>query len=195
MPNQQLKNDVKVKEAETSRLEQTNELLNNPVIETYYEGKYTNEIRETIMALITECGVSQKKLNNVLKVVVEKVARKTLSRLPSKGVNSRLLLEAKRGVAHCLVAASLLEEKNNTLQQDGTSKFHRHFQGFQFTTHDGTQLSSGISEVASGSAESLLEDFKQLATELGDSYKHVKETAKTSAEIIHKIHNVRSMFG
>jgi hypothetical protein len=38
-----------------------NSLLQDSGIETYCEGKYSNEIRGTIMSLINECGVSQKR--------------------------------------------------------------------------------------------------------------------------------------
>jgi hypothetical protein len=51
-------------------------------------------LRETVLTLVTEEGVSQKKkVNEVLSVFVQKLTDKTLSRLPSTGVKSRLLLE------------------------------------------------------------------------------------------------------
>ena len=48
------------------------------------------------MTLIIECGVSQSKVNRVMEVVVENLTGKSLERLPSTGVKSRLVSEAKR---------------------------------------------------------------------------------------------------
>jgi hypothetical protein len=53
-------------------------------------GKYNDEIRETIMALVTQFGVSLNKVNGVIQTVVQKITGKTLSRLPSAGVKIAL---------------------------------------------------------------------------------------------------------
>lgn len=39
-----------------------NFLLNEPIIAPFCDGKYTNDIRETMMTLTTECGDSCKKV-------------------------------------------------------------------------------------------------------------------------------------
>lgn len=136
----QLKDEIKFKEHQIAELEDINELLLQSEIECYFDGKYNDEIRETIMALVTQFGVSLNKVNGVIQTVVQKITGKTLSRLPSAGVRSRLLVEAKR-VAQCQVATAMLDnglsselQYGNCLHQDGTSKFHRHFQSFQVTT-------------------------------------------------------------
>jgi hypothetical protein len=106
-----------------------------------------------------------------MSVVVQKLTGKTLSRLPSTGVKSRLLLEAKM-VANQQVAKVLLSTgKTFTLHQDGTSKFHRHFQSFQFTSNTGLQFSARLIEVGSGDATSLFETFKDLISDLAESIK------------------------
>ena len=43
-------------------LKQMNSLFNDPIIESFQEGRYVSEVRETIMSLVTEFGVSQKRL-------------------------------------------------------------------------------------------------------------------------------------
>lgn len=42
--------------------EMNNFLLNEPIITPFCDGKYTNDIRETMMTLTIECGVSCKKV-------------------------------------------------------------------------------------------------------------------------------------
>ena len=104
-------------------LEQTNAILQDPIIECFHDGNFSNEIRATVMFLITECGVSQKEVKNVMQIVMSNLAGETLSRLPSSGVKSRLMVEAKR-VAQNQVAAAMLSNTGNSLNQDDTSKFH-----------------------------------------------------------------------
>ena len=57
-----LKLEINEKDQELENLQTTNAILTDPKIVSYSEGKYTNKIRETIMHLITECGVSQTKV-------------------------------------------------------------------------------------------------------------------------------------
>ncbi|CAC5414939.1 unnamed protein product [Mytilus coruscus] len=146
---QNLKVDIAAKQDRILKLKDLNSILTDDKIESFYDGKFSNEVRETIMTLLTECGVSQKKVNNVISIVLKNLTGKQLSRLPSAGVKSRLLIEAKR-VAQKQVAEAMLNyeydlpdlndmgqgHKGNCLNQDATSKHHKHFQSFQITTPD-----------------------------------------------------------
>ncbi|WAR15152.1 hypothetical protein MAR_005257, partial [Mya arenaria] len=121
------------KESLIKELEATNSLLEDPVIETYYNAKFTGN---------------------------------TISRLPSTGVRSRLILKAMH-VANTQVASKLLEDEAcNTLHFDATTKFHKHYQGFQVTTKDGTSLSTGLSEEGRGDADTLHDEFFNLVEDL-----------------------------
>jgi hypothetical protein len=62
----QLKDEIKFKEHQIAELEDINELLLQSEIECYFDGKYNDEIRETIMALVTQFGVSLNKVNGVI---------------------------------------------------------------------------------------------------------------------------------
>jgi hypothetical protein len=104
-----------------------------------------------------------------LQTVLKNLTGKTLSRLPSTGVKSRLLLEAKR-VANQHVAQALMNG-SFTLHQDGTSKFHKHFESFQ-VTGDGITLSAGIVEVGKGDALTLFDTFTTLLSDLVDCIKN-----------------------
>ena len=63
------------------QLEQINAILQDPIIECFHDGKFSNEIRATIMCLISECDVSQNKVNNVMQTVLSNLAGETLSQV------------------------------------------------------------------------------------------------------------------
>lgn len=66
-----LRQEIKIKEEKIIELEEINNvLLNESNITSFCDGKYTDEIRETIMTLTTECGVSCKKVNQVNQTVL-----------------------------------------------------------------------------------------------------------------------------
>lgn len=103
-------------------------------IVTFENGRYCDEVRETIMELLS-LNVSMNKVNEVIHTVIQKLTKKSVCRLPSNAVKSRLLLEV-RHLAHVQVAEVMLEGgvdglKGNCLHGDGTSKYHRHYQNFQ----------------------------------------------------------------
>ena len=72
---------------------------------TFQDGRYCDKVREVIMDLLS-IDVSMNQVNNVIKTVLKKLADKSVSRLPSMGLKSRLLLEA-RWLAKCQVAATM----------------------------------------------------------------------------------------
>jgi len=164
-----LKLEINEKDQELKNLQATNVILTDPQIVSYSEGKYTNEIRETIMYLITECGVSQTKVNRVIQTVLHNLTGKTLSRLPSAGVKSRLMIEAKMIANRHLLETLTDENMNFTLHQDGTSKHHRQFESFQVTRNDCKSFSAGIVEVGKGDAATLFDSFTTLLSDLADS--------------------------
>ena len=142
-------------EGEKRALEQLVEILKHPVVTTFQDGKYTNDMRECVMALLS-LNVSIHKIDQVIKVVLNKLATKDIERLPSAGVKARLMQEALF-LGQIQVAEAMLEDvsgdSGNCLHGDGTSKYHRHFQNFQITTTNGRQLSFGPSEIVSGDGQ------------------------------------------
>ena len=106
------------------------------------------------MALLS-LNVSINKIDQVIKVVLNKLAKKDIERLPSAGVNARLMQEALF-LGQIQVAEAMLEgvsgDSGNCLHGDGTLKYHRHFKHFQITATSGRQLSFRLSETVSGDA-------------------------------------------
>ena len=68
------------------------EVSEEPVIETFSEGKFSNDIREVIMSLFS-CGVSQAKVKTIIETVMSKFSGKRLSHFPSAGWLSNLRSE------------------------------------------------------------------------------------------------------
>jgi hypothetical protein len=99
-----LKVDISRLENENENLKETNLEMKNeilqllskvseePVIETFSEGKFSNDIREVIMSLFS-CGVSQAKVKTIIETVMSKFSGKRLSHFPSAGWPSNLRSE------------------------------------------------------------------------------------------------------
>ena len=119
-------------------MEQLTCLLKDETITTFEKGKYVDEVRKVIMDLLA-MNVSISKVNEVIRTVLQKLGGKSISRLPSKAVHSRLPVEAKH-LADVQLGRAMLEKADpsrvtgNTLHGDGTTKYHRHYQDFEVTT-------------------------------------------------------------
>ena len=139
------------------------------------------------MHLIAECGVSQTKVNRVMQTVLHNLTGNTLIRLPSAGVISRLMIEAKMIANRHLLETLTDENMNFTLHQDGTSKHHRQFESFQVTRNDVESFSADIVEVGKRDAATLFDSFTTLLSDLADSISGTderKNLSKTVAAII-----------
>ena len=99
-------------------------------------------------------NVSVNKVNDVIRVVLKRLTGKEVDRLPSKGLRTQMLIQA-RHIADIQIGEAMLKDVDlitvlsNTLHGDGTTKYHRHYQGVQLTT-DSQSLSTGLLETFSG---------------------------------------------
>ena len=139
-------------------------MLEDEAISTFEDGKYVDEVREVIMDLLG-MNVSMSKVNEVIRTVLKKLTGKSLSRLPSKAIHSRLLVEAKH-LADVQLGRAMLEEADpsqvvgNTLHGDGTTKYHRHYQDFEITTPSCQTYSMGLLELGKSDTEAIMDSFK-----------------------------------
>ncbi|XP_047136822.1 centromere-associated protein E-like [Hydra vulgaris] len=138
---------------ENLELQKLVSLLDDDEVITFEDGRYSDDIRETIMKLLS-MNVSMNSVNEVIKVVLNKLAKKNISRLPSAAVKCRLMQEAsildQFQVAEAMLENNLINKNpkiGNCLHGDGTQKYHKHYQNFQITTTSGKTLSFGLSEV------------------------------------------------
>ena len=145
-------------------LEQLTCLLEDKTITTFENCKYVDEVPEVIMDFLA-MNVSMSKVNEVIRTVLQKLAGKSISRIPSKVVHSRLLVEAKH-LADVQLGRAMLEEADisqvigNTLHGDGTTKYHQHYQDFEVTTPPCQTYSMGLLELGKSDTEAIMEAFK-----------------------------------
>ena len=143
---EELDNSVSILEKENKDLQKFIAILEDPEIITFENGRYNNEVREVIMELLS-LNVSMSRVNDVIKCVISKLTKKSIRRLPSAGVRSRLINEALI-LSQVQVKEAMESSDSNCLHGDGTSKYHRHYQNFQITTSSGKTLSFGLAEIS-----------------------------------------------
>ena len=86
-------------------------------------------------------------------------------------------------------------DSGNCLHDDGTSKYHRHFQDFQITTTSGRQLSFGLSEIISGDGQSIFELFSEALADLCGVIDNGDSTEINFVKLVSSIKNTMSDLG
>eukprot|EP00057_Strongylocentrotus_purpuratus_P006869 XP_011661343.1 PREDICTED: uncharacterized protein LOC105436956 isoform X1 [Strongylocentrotus purpuratus] len=166
-----LKEAVASSNTRIAELEQLNVILEDEMIHTFEGGKYVNELRETIMILLTECNVSMSKIKKVINTVCKNLLGKLPERLPSLGTLDRILSEAKfvaqNQIFKCMEeGGDPTKLTGNTLHNDATTKFHHHYQGFQVTLLNGKQMTIGLREVGAADTDTLMDAFTSTIEEI-----------------------------
>ena len=189
-------NDLKLREKELDYLE----AIYNDMIQTFQDGKYTDDVRLCIMELLS-MNVSLNKVNEVIKAVLKRLAKKDIDKLPSKSLKSQLLIEA-RHLADIQVGEAMLKGVyltsvlGNTLHGDGTTKYHRHYQNFQINTVDNIPLSVGLLEIVDQDAETILASWKDKISDIAKavcgSTATENDVEKTVNELLCTVKNTMS---
>ena len=180
--------EIELKEKE---LEYIESVLEDQSIITFSDGKYTDDVHQTIMELLS-MNVSVNKVNDVIRVVLKRLTGKEVDRLPSKGLRTQMLIEA-RHIADMQIGEAMLKDVDltmvlgNTLHGDGTTKYHRHYQGFQLTTTDGQSLSTGLLETVSQDADTILLCWKDRVTEIANAICGQNNSMDSLTETIDKL--------
>ena len=113
------------------------------------------------MDLITTMGVSSTKASEVVKVVLQRLGRSKIGRLPSQSFCKYMVLEARQ-VSLQHLQSTLLSENNLTLCTDATSKFGHKYGTAGIFLKDGTRLHLGVREQASGSAQCTFDTVREM---------------------------------
>ena len=182
---------------EHKEVEQLIEVINSADIVTFADGRFTNEIRRTVMELVS-LNVSINKISDVIKAVLGNMTKTDVSymRLPSDGAKKRMVEEAL--ILAQLQVAEAMKENNellfgNCLHGDGTSKYSRHYQNFQITTKSGRTPSFSLTEVADADAETVLITFTGSVKDICDAIDGDKE--KDFSLLVASIKNTMSDLG
>ena len=176
-------------------MEQLTCLLEDDTITTFENGKL-DEVREVIMDLLA-MNVSMSKANEVIRTVLQKLAGKSISRLPSKAVHSRLLVEAKH-LGDVQLGRAMLEEADpsqvigNTLHGDGTTKYHRHYQDFTVTTPSCLTYSMGLLELGKSDTEAIMDAFKHRVKEIAQALSWGDEKASVENKVAELVTSIKS---
>ena len=177
-------------------MEQLTRLLEDETITTFENGRYVDEVQEVIMDLLA-MNVSMSKVNEVIRTVLQKLAGKSISRLPSKAVHSRLLVEAKH-LADVQLGRAMLEEADpsqvigNTLHRDGTTKYHRHYQDFEVTTPSCQTYSMGLLELGKSDTEAIMDAFKHRVEEIAQVLSSGDEKASVENKVAELVTSIKS---
>ena len=156
---------------------------------TFEGGKYSDELRMCVMELLSH-NVAILRVVPVIQSVL-KLAGVTCNRLPKHTAINDMLIEA-RALSQMQLAEVLTQEDHHTLHSDGTTKFGHKYLGYQVSTvHDTYTL--GMREVASGSAQSMLDKVKEILDDLSASAStsNDKDT-QTTSEIVMQIKSTMS---
>ena len=182
-------------ENENKELEQLVDLLQDDEIVTFQEGKYCDEVREVIMELLS-MDVSMNQVNNVIKIVLKKLANKNVGRLPSMGLKSRLLLEArwlsKSQAGMGMETKDISPHEGNCLHGDGTSKYHRKYQNFQITTKPGRSYTLGLTEMAGGDTAATMKAFTDTVAEISECFTDVVDEETKNKKISKLLASIES---
>lgn len=167
-----LQKRVEVLSRKNDELEKLVELLQDDEIRTYENGKYTDEIRETIMELLS-MNVAMTKVAEIIRVVIRKLSKREIGRLPSLATISTLALEARHladlEVADAMKRGDPAGVLGNCIHGDGTTKYHRKYQNFQCTLPDGTQKTFALTEMGSGDTDAVFKAFEHRMKELAEA--------------------------
>lgn len=173
-----LEDKLKSLETENRELSDLGAVLNSPEIIAFQNGRYTDDIRETIMELLQQ-NVAMRNVGPIIQTVIQNMTGKCLNKIPSKDAACQILKEAnfvaKTHVAKEMLSGNESHLTGNCLSSDGTTKFHKKYQSFQITTLGGRQLSIGMKELAGGDAAEALLSFQHTMQDIADTLKEGKE--------------------
>ncbi len=159
-------------------------------ITTFENRKYTDDVRACIYELLS-LNVGVRNVKPIIQSVLNNIAHKSVSRLPSHGLICQMILESFT-VAQAQLGDELSENSSTTLQTDGTTKFGNHFGTFDVRVPDSKETYTlGVRHVFSGSSHDSLETLKQILNDI-DSVQSVLGKEAASSKIIYNIKNTMS---
>ena len=146
-------------------LDQINESSKIRKLSFFENGQYTHDIRMIYEDLLC-MGLSTRNIEKSVRLILEKLAKVEVGRLPKVTFAKDMFLEA-RALSQIQLASVLTEntDENLTLHSDGTSKH-----GHSYTTLDVKKgdevLVVGLREVGGADAQSQLDLFKEVLDEI-----------------------------
>lgn len=158
-------------------------ILGEPEIRTF---EYTDDVRACIYELLgLNVGV------RIIRCVLNNMAHKSVSRLPSHGLTCQMILESLT-IAQAQLGDCLSECGFSTMQTDGTTKFGEHYATYDVRVPEcEITYCLGLQHVFSGSSHDTLETLKQILSDV-DNVQLALGKGAVSSKIISKIKNTMS---
>ena len=173
---------IKLLTSENRELQEMVQFLDEDCdVVTFQEGKYTDNVREVYMKLLN-MGVGRRNIQDVIRVILRKLAGVEIERLPSESLTTRIFVEAKI-LSEIHVAKEIVEHKNNTLHYDETSKQGYKYGSIQVTTATRSYV-LGLFDMDSGEAERYASFIKDIFGDLAAVLQKGSETEKQLGELV-----------
>ena len=160
---QQTVKDLKMQLDEAYRELEEHVQQESSQILTLEDGKYTDPVRQCCLSLLSH-NVGIERVTPIIRTVIGILTGHRIGRLPSVGLLSQMLVEAKE-ISLMQVGEVTSQSNDATLHTDGTTKFGRKYGGYQVMTGDGS-LSFGLADMISGSAKHTLDRFKDIVEDI-----------------------------
>lgn len=174
----ELRRQLHAVELEKSELEDTVDELRSEEIATKVDGKtYSSSVRRTVYDLIC-AQVSVENIPHVIVSVLSNLTKKTVGPLPDPTTCSRIAREMKE-LSKFQISEVLEGAEHTTVKYDGTSKQKTHYVEVQVATTK-TTLTTGLSEMASGTAEAYAKSVMQSLQDIGAAAKIITGQDSTS---------------
>ncbi|GFO43030.1 hypothetical protein PoB_006953500 [Plakobranchus ocellatus] len=133
--------------------------------------RFTDDVRKTVISLLSSCNVSATQCSKAIQAVAHDLfhVHWKITELPSP--QTLLTIADEAFVLSKIATVEQLRVANNfTLHVDGTSRYQRKFLGHQLTLDNGKVLSLGFVDVPCEDASTLLDVTVAVLSELGDVY-------------------------
>ena len=157
------KTNIQYYENLTEELKEKVRAFDEEQIETFMDGRYTNEVRQVYYELLRR-NVSVASCGDIIKIVLENLAKRSVGCLPKKSLAATMMVEAE-AISKMQVREALLTSENNILHTDGTRYRFKEIGSYQVNTSSGA-YTLGIEEMFSGEASSYVATFRELLHEL-----------------------------
>ena len=145
--------------------EQVEVFLKSDEIVSFEGGMYVDDIRACYYELLS-LNVGLRNVEPIIRSVLHNIAHKTVGRLPSYALASKMLAESLV-ISHAQLGEKLAETGFNTLHTDGTTKYGEHYGAVEISTKEST-YSIGMRSMFSGSAQNTLDILQEILTDIDD---------------------------
>ena len=179
---------MRIFESSVAELEERLEEAQLPArLDTKKDGKYTDDVRQCCIALLTH-NVGVNHIANVIRVVLSLV-NISAEPLPSVSFLKQMIVEGR--AASLIQVGEAAQKTNNTLHNDGTAKFGKKYGSFQLSTEE-QQLTISVNDVFSGAAEHTLELLKSCAEQITEACSKAGTASDAGKKLVTSIKNTMS---